>query len=71
MVEAISNNSRGKNFESWFHSFDGRLYAKVKMQKQIEFDGYKGTLEKEVRLYVKDFEPVILREVDCGRDDDE
>ena len=28
----------------------------------VEIDGYTGTLEKEIKLYVRDFERVILTE---------
>jgi hypothetical protein len=32
------------------------------LKKEMEFDGYSGTLEKKVNLKVTDFEEVILTE---------
>ena len=44
---------------------DGKslLKAKITLKKDLEFDGYKGTLTKEEVFTVNDFEPFILTEI--------
>lgn len=39
------------------------LKAKITLEKEMEFDGYKGKMKKELILPLNDFELVILREV--------
>ena len=67
VIEAVRNTNRegrgGEKFEHWMKSFDGKLYATFKKKLPVEIDGYTGTLEKEVKLYVCDFEKVVLTEV--------
>lgn len=48
----------------WFKDENGVTELKVRtvLKKEIEFDGYKGVLEKEVVLPVSDFELVELKE---------
>ena len=46
----------------WMSHFNGELYVKYKKKLDVEIDGYTGTLEKEIKLYVRDFERVILTE---------
>ena len=58
---AIDHANR-EGFLSWTHGFDGKLTAKITLQKQMEFDGYVGTLSKTVNLSVLDFEKVTLTE---------
>lgn len=67
LIEAVKNVAIEKNinsnFEEWMSHFDGKLYVKFKKKINVEVDGYTGTLEKEIKLYVQDFEKVILTEV--------
>lgn len=58
---AIENANKA-DFESWMHRFDG-LVAKMTDSKEMEFDGYKGVLVKEMEFCVQDFELVELTEV--------
>lgn len=66
IVEAINSvaaeERTGESFDHWMDHFGGRLYVKFKKRLNVEIDGYTGTLEKEVKLYVKDFEKVVLTE---------
>ena len=66
-IEAIQNTcaeTRAKEpFEHWFDRFNGELYVKYTQEKEMNFDGYTGKLTKEVKLYVRDFEKVVLQEV--------
>lgn len=66
IVEAIQSvkaeERTGEPFEHWMGSFGGELYVKFKKRLDVEIDGYTGTLEKEIKLYVKDFEKVVLTE---------
>lgn len=60
-------NNKDETFEYWMNRFkdeNGVTELKVKtvFKKEIEFDGYKGVLEKEVVLPVSEFELVELRE---------
>lgn len=68
IVEAISSvkaeERTGESFEKWMDRFDGKLYVKFKKRIDVEIDGYTGTLGKEVKLYVKDFEKVVLTEAE-------
>lgn len=54
-------------FEEWMNRFkdeNGVTELKVKtvFKKEMEFDGYKGILEKEIILPVSEFEIVELKE---------
>ena len=56
------------DFEEWMNRFlddNGvtQLKARVTVYKELEFDGYKGTLKKEICLPVAEFEKVTLSEV--------
>lgn len=66
LIEAVKNvaaeNRTHEDFENWMSHFNGELYVKYKKKLDVEIDGYTGTLEKEIKLYVKDFEKVILTE---------
>lgn len=60
-------NNKDGTFEKWMDRFKDEngvteLQVKTVFKKEIEFDGYKGVLEKEVVLPVSDFELVELRE---------
>lgn len=69
-IEAILNTSYekvyNKGFEDWFNSMGGNLYVKYTKEKEMEFDGYKGKLQKEIKLYVRDFEKIVLTEGENG-----
>ena len=60
VFEAIRSAQR-ENFLDWHNRFDG-LTAKFTDSKEIDIDGYKGTIENEISLPVSEFEVVILRE---------
>lgn len=62
LIEAIRNVAGRQDFENWMNSFNGELYVKHKKKLDVEIDGYTGTLEKEIKLYVRDFEKVTLTE---------
>ena len=49
-------------FESRFIVFETPTPVKYTSIKEMEFDGYKGKLTKEITLSVTDFEKVVLRE---------
>lgn len=60
-------NAKDTTFEKWMDWFkdeNGVTELKVKtvLKKEMEFDGYKGVLEKEVVLPVSEFELVELKE---------
>lgn len=60
-------NNKDTTFEKWMDWFkdeNGVTELKVKtvLKKEMDFDGYKGVLEKEVILPVSDFELVELKE---------
>lgn len=69
LLEAINSVEKEKimdsKFESWMNSFEseGGLYIKHVKHMQAEIEGYTGTLKKEMKLYVRDFEKVVLQEV--------
>ena len=67
LIDAIQNTScevRCKEeFEHWMEAFGGNLYVKHIKKREMQFDGYEGTLTKEIKLYVRDFEKVTLKEV--------
>lgn len=48
-------------FEEHFICFGKETYAKVTDTQDFEFDGYKGTLTKETKLYTSEFEKVPVR----------
>ena len=60
VFEAIKSAQR-KDFLDWSERIDG-LTAKFTDSKEIDIDGYKGTIEKEISLPVSEFEVVILEE---------
>ena len=62
VFEAIKSAQK-KNFLYWHNRIDG-LTAKFIDYKEIDIDGYKGTIEKEISLPVSEFEVVILEEND-------
>ena len=41
-----------------------KIELKLSDSKEIDIDGYKGTIEKEISLPVSEFEVVILEEND-------
>ena len=62
-IESVKVEERtGECFEYWMGSFDGKLYVKFKKKRDVEIDGFTGTLEKEIKLYIKDFEKIVLTE---------
>ena len=64
VFEAIrSLDFNGDDFMSWYHTFPENK-TKVIFMKEMEFDGYKGILKKEVWLPISGFELVTLREVE-------
>lgn len=66
IIEAIRSYQRTVkdegSFESRFRVFDTDTPVKYIAVKEMEFDGYKGKLTKEVTLSVTDFEKVTLKE---------
>ena len=67
VMRAILDANRN-DFESWMSHFPGKdnktkLVAKMTDSKTVDFDGYKGTITKELEFRVKDFELVELTEV--------
>lgn len=65
IYEAI-DNSRVTNYHKGIQkafeerAFPDELIAKIKVKKDFDFDGYKGTLTKELKFKVSDFEKVTL-----------
>lgn len=47
----------------FFKNYKSELKARITLKKNLEFDGYKGTLTKEEIFTVNDFEPFILTEI--------
>ena len=75
VLEAIRDlDSHKEDFLSWLHTFP-ETKTEVVLKKEMEFDGYKGTLCKKILLNISDFELVTLREltpcteIECGRCD--
>lgn len=61
LMNAIeSANYRGNSNFAYY--FSDKLTVEYKLKKEMEFDGYSGTLEKTLMLKVTDFEEVILSE---------
>lgn len=64
IIEAVKNvyaeNRTRESFENWIDRFNGKLYVWFTKKLDVEIDGYTGTLEKKVKLYVRDFEKVLL-----------
>lgn len=60
---AATTNLREAIDSVLFNEFEEKLYVMYTDKKEMEFDGYKGVLAKEIRLYLKDFEKVVLKEV--------
>lgn len=50
--------------DDFYYGSDGkiRVGAKIEIQKEMEFDGYKGTMKKTLELPLDEFELVILKE---------
>lgn len=61
--ESAANNERMDSYLCWLSSFP-ELKAKIVRSIEFSFDGYSGTLKKELEYYVKDFEPITLVEPD-------
>lgn len=61
IIQAI-NDANKLDFENWMHCFEQPLKAKITVKKKFEFDGYKGTAEKELCFLVTEFELVYLVE---------
>lgn len=62
IFEAIKSAQR-EDFLDWHNRIDG-LTAKFTDCKEIDIDGYTGTIKKELCLPVSEFEVVILEEND-------
>lgn len=67
LMKAITDANR-KGFESWMNSFldeNGKTVLKAKMidAKEVDLDGYKGKLEKELTFPAVEFELIELCEV--------
>lgn len=64
VLDAIrSLEYHGDNFLDWYKRFPNNKTETV-LVKEMELDGYKGTLKKTVCLPIKEFELVTLREVE-------
>lgn len=62
VLDAIRNyNAYKDDFMGWYHSFPSNK-AKATFTKEMEFDGYKGTLKKEMWIPVSEFELVTFVE---------
>lgn len=63
VLEAIKSLAAyGFNFMEWYVKFPNNK-TKVILTKEVDIDGYKGTLTKELELSISDFELVELSEV--------
>lgn len=66
IIEAVKNvyveNRTKEPFENWMNRFNGKLHVWFTKKLEVEIDGYKGVLEKTIKLYVRDFEKVFLTE---------
>ena len=65
-IKAIANAEK-EGFCSWMNSFldekgKTKLQAKMVEYKEVDIDGFTGTLEKELSFPVREFELVVLRE---------
>ena len=60
IMEAI-RNAQKENFLDWHKRIDG-LTAKFTDSKEIDIDGYTGTITKELCFPVSEFEVVVLEE---------
>lgn len=64
IYEAVKNskNNNNKTIEEAYKSraFPDELKAKITVDKEFEFDGYKGILTKELVFKVSDFEKITL-----------
>lgn len=68
MITALKD-ANSPNFLSWTHSFldkDGKtmLKAKITDSKEVDIDGYTGTITKGLSLPVTEFEKVTFAEVE-------
>lgn len=64
LLSAIENannqfHTKRSKFDDFFRD---NMTVEYTLKKEMEFDGYSGTLEKKVNLKVTDFEEVILTE---------
>lgn len=63
---ALENTSKGdmeiEYTKFWYEKGHSRLKAKIVLEKDMEFDGYKGKMRKELELPLDDFELIILKE---------
>lgn len=66
IIEAVKNvyaeNRTKESFENWMDRFNGKLHVWFTKKLEVEIDGYTGVLEKTIKLYVRDFEKVLLTE---------
>lgn len=64
IYEAIENskNKDGETIEEAYNTrpFPDELKAKIIVDKEFEFDGYKGILKKELVFKLSDFEKITL-----------
>ena len=60
-ISTAIDHANKEGFLSWLRSFP-TLTAKITLQKQMDFDGYAGTLSKTASLPVSDFEKITLTE---------
>ena len=68
MITALKD-ANCPNFLSWTHSFldeDGKtmLKAQITDSKEVDIDGYTGTIAKELSFPVTEFEKVTFAEVE-------
>lgn len=73
LKEAINNmfryNSETKkdelttDFMHWNEIFKNKLKAKAILKKEMDFDGYKGIVQKELIFPIDEFECITLEEV--------
>ena len=66
LIEAV-RNANSEEFEEYMHWFlddSGitKLKVKATLIKEMDFDGYKGVLKKELLLPVSEFELIVLKE---------
>jgi hypothetical protein len=61
ILSVIQEEKKGNNFLGWLHNFPENCVTTT-LEKEMEFDGYHGTLRKEIKLPVSEFELVTLVE---------
>lgn len=62
VVRAISDAQNPK-FREWMNSFEGNLTVKFTDKKEVDIDGYRGVVEKELKFPIEEFVLVELMEV--------